>query len=84
MEVLITTMKIRKKSRDGYLKAYLPWQKGILLSTKYLKSLYNDLVENGPLTCILTTRLKQDFVENFFSGYFEFVVYLVIILIQGR
>uniref|UniRef100_A0A0K2VAS0 Uncharacterized protein n=1 Tax=Lepeophtheirus salmonis TaxID=72036 RepID=A0A0K2VAS0_LEPSM len=60
MEVLINSMKIRRKSRDGYLKAYLIWQEGILMS---IKSLYNDLVENGPLTYILTTKLCRKFIQ---------------------
>uniref|UniRef100_A0A0K2V8B5 Putative LOC100575639 [Acyrthosiphon pisum] n=1 Tax=Lepeophtheirus salmonis TaxID=72036 RepID=A0A0K2V8B5_LEPSM len=62
MEVLITSMKIERWLFKG-----LSSMEGILISIKSLKSVYNDLVENCLLTYILTTRLNQDLVENFFS-----------------
>ena len=61
MEKLIATMKVNGKM------AMMQWQKGILISIQSTRALYNDLVRNGPLDFILTSRLNQDCLENFFS-----------------
>jgi hypothetical protein len=45
----------------------LPFQNGIMLSVNSLKSLYADLKEKYGLRYILTCRLNQDVLENFFS-----------------
>jgi hypothetical protein len=45
----------------------LPFQKGILISNKSLKGLYEYLNEHYDLEYILTRRLNQDILENFFS-----------------
>lgn len=61
MEQLIKEMKIEGLSHK------LPWQKGILISIQSMRALYDDLVVHGPLQFILTTRLNQDHLENYFS-----------------
>ena len=54
-----TTGKIRT--------AKLPWQHGLICSIKSTKSLYNDLVVNGPFEFLMTAKLNQDCLENLFS-----------------
>lgn len=53
-------------SKEKLRNALQTFQKGILLSIKSLKALYRDLHEMG-ITFILTHRLNQDCLENFFS-----------------
>ena len=45
----------------------LPFQKGILQSINALKLLYADLRERHGIKYILTYRLNQDVIENFFN-----------------
>ena len=47
--------------------ALIPWQHAIKCIIKAVRGLFIDLVENGPLDCILTKRLDQDCLENLFS-----------------
>ena len=47
-------------------KTYL-WPHGIAIQCKALKELYFEMVKFGPLRFLLTARLNQDFVENYFS-----------------
>ena len=54
---------------DGSLKvSELPWQHGIMCSIFSTRKLYLDLVVNGNFEFLLTSRLNQDCLENFFSG----------------
>lgn len=65
MEVLSDmVMRIRSLRVN---KRFLPFQKGILISSKSLVSLYDALHTRFGLTYILTRRLNQDVVESFFS-----------------
>ena len=48
-------------------KLPLPWEHGIRCSIKSTKSLYNDLVVNGPFEFLMTAKLNQDCLENLFS-----------------
>ena len=50
-----------KKTRN------LPFQKGILISSKSLLALFDDLREKRGLEFLLTSHLNQDCLENFFS-----------------
>ena len=55
-------------SRTGKIRtAQLPWQHGLICSIKSTKSLYNDLVVNGPFEFLMTAKLNQDCLENMFS-----------------
>eukprot|EP00094_Tigriopus_californicus_P013854 TCALIF_13409-PA protein Name:"Similar to T Transposable element P transposase (Drosophila melanogaster)" AED:0.43 eAED:0.45 QI:0/0/0/1/1/1/2/0/323 len=45
----------------------LPWQFGILASINSMKAMYKYLTTNTNVRYILTLRLNQDFLENFFS-----------------
>ena len=44
-----------------------PWEIGILCSIYATRALYKDLVVQGPFKYLLTARLNQDCLENFFS-----------------
>ena len=56
-------------NKDGSLKeTELPWEHGIMCSIHSTRKLYNDLVSNGNFDFLLTSRLNQDCLENFFSG----------------
>ena len=50
----------------GPTSAVLPFQHGILCGIKSLRSLLDE-IENEGWEYILTARLNQDVVENFFS-----------------
>ena len=62
---------------DGSLKdGKQPWQHGILCSIKSTRKLWTDMVKDGPMLFLLTCRLNQDCLENFFSrirGKFTYV-----------
>lgn len=49
-------------------KVLLPFQKGILISNSSLSQLFDYLKEKYEVQFILTYRLNQDIVENFFSA----------------
>ena len=54
--------------KDGGLKTdELPWQHGILCSIRATKKLHSDLVVNGEFSFLMTSRLNQDCLENYFS-----------------
>ncbi|KAK4295516.1 hypothetical protein Pmani_031930 [Petrolisthes manimaculis] len=46
---------------------YLPFQKGIVISSKSVVTLYESLKERFNISYILTRRLNQDILEHFFS-----------------
>ena len=55
-------------SNDGkLLQSKQPWQIGMQCSIKSTHALYDELVKNGPFRYLLTSRLNQDCLENFFS-----------------
>ena len=70
-ELLATVSLLVKDMRVGKKNHLLPFQKGILISNRSLKNLYNDMkimFENThPVIYIMTTRLNQDVVENLFA-----------------
>ena len=45
----------------------VPWQRGIYCIIKSIKGLFHVLVTKGPLDYIITRRVNQDCLENFFS-----------------
>jgi len=54
--------------RVGNSRTIYPFQRGILISIESLKGLFNDVAESRMrMTYIITCRVNQDFVENFFS-----------------
>ena len=54
--------------KDGGLKTdQLPWQHGILCSIRATKKLHSDLVVNGEFSFLMSSRLNQDCLENYFS-----------------
>jgi hypothetical protein len=56
------------KLRAGRKKAMMPWQKGLLISTKSMILLYTSLLVNySPMWYFHSARVNQDFVENTFS-----------------
>jgi hypothetical protein len=62
---LISRLDVR--GPRGICAAWKPWQKGIILSTKVVLSLHEDLVVRGNYKSLLTARLTQDALENLFS-----------------
>ena len=55
-------------NEDGSLKeGKQPWQYGIACSIKATRKLHKELVINGNFSFLLTSRLNQDCLENFFS-----------------
>jgi hypothetical protein len=51
----------------GGRDAWKPIQSGVRLSTQSILGLFEDLVVNGPYQYLMTGRMTQDCVENFFS-----------------
>jgi hypothetical protein len=51
----------------GFNMTLKPWQKGIMLASKVVLLLHQDLVVNGNYKCLVTRRLTQDALENLFS-----------------
>lgn len=71
-QILNKITTVMKNSRVGSHKTLLPFQKGIILSNtslkellKYLKEKYS--TENFKIVYIITYRINQDVLENFFS-----------------
>lgn len=63
MERLVKTMKF-----GGIRQTMLPFQKGILVSIKSMRALFADITSLYPsIFFILTRRLNQDCLENYFS-----------------
>jgi len=56
--------ELRVKGRTGLL----PFQKGILITNTSLKLLFDDLKSKHNIKYILTYRLNQDILENFFGA----------------
>ena len=55
-------------NKDGSVKdGKQPWQHGILCSIKSTRKLWTEMVKDGPMLFLLTSRLNQDCLENFFS-----------------
>nr|CAH7759843.1 unnamed protein product [Callosobruchus chinensis] len=61
MSDLVNSMRV------GNHKGIIPFQKGILLTSRSLKALLPYLQEKYNVEYILTSRLNQDVLENFFS-----------------
>lgn len=53
--------------RVGSRKSMLPFQKGFIISINSLLGLYQQMKTKHDVTYILTSRLNQDCIENFFS-----------------
>ena len=62
MIAMITEMRVQGK------KVLAPFQTGILISSKSVKLWFNDLEKRYNVKYILTYRLNQDVLENFFSA----------------
>jgi hypothetical protein len=63
---IISRLQVMTSSR-GLSEAWKPWQKGILLSTRTILALHDELVQNGNYSFLLTCRFTQDALENLFS-----------------
>ena len=61
METLMTTMRVHKFNN------LIQFQKGVIISIRSLRQLRTDLNKKYGLTYLLTRRLNQDVLENFFS-----------------
>ena len=53
-----------------------PWQIGIQCSINATRALHNDLVVHGQFKYLLTARVNQDCLENFFSRIRGIYLYL--------
>jgi hypothetical protein len=58
---------VEEMRRVGKKTANLPFQKGIVTSSRSLLTLYNELSSRHGVEFILTSHLNQDALENFFS-----------------
>ncbi|XP_071572048.1 uncharacterized protein [Temnothorax nylanderi] len=69
MQLLVLMSMYIENMRVGKRKSLMPFQKGIIISNASLKGLFNYLQSKYPEHCkyILTRRLQQDILENFFS-----------------
>ena len=68
MENFLDNFHVMDTEEKGYRqKAKMPWQYGLMCSVRATRSLYKELVVNGPFTFLLTTKLNQDCIENLFS-----------------
>ena len=68
MEEFLMKLSIFDQNVNGGLKkSPMPWQTGIMCSIYSTRALHQDLVVNGNFKYILTARLNQDALENFFS-----------------
>ena len=65
--VLETFCKTMSETRSLKRKSLLPFQRGMLISSKALILLYEDLQRNFGIEYIRTACLNQDICENFFS-----------------
>lgn len=65
-EILKKTDEVILELRTPGKKSMLPFQKGILISNESLRGLYKYLKSNYNFEYILTNRLNQDVLENFF------------------
>ena len=61
MEQLISATRV------GNHRALIPFQKGILMSIKSLRSLFPELAARYDVSYLLTHRINQDCLESFFS-----------------
>jgi len=61
MDKFILSMRVFGK------QALMQFQKGILMSNSSLRNLYEDLKIHYNMQYIITRRLNQDVLENFFS-----------------
>lgn len=66
MELTVTNMRVL--TAKGNKKALLPFQKGILMSIKSLRMLFEDMKDRYGISFIITNRLKQDILDNFFTS----------------
>ena len=60
-------LQLISNCRFGQRKTLLPFQKGIIIGIQATVQLFNDLSSRFQLRYLLTARLNQDLVENFFS-----------------
>ena len=68
MEAFLMNLSIFDQNVNGGLKkSPMPWQTGMMCSIYSIRALHQDLVVNGDYKYILTSRVNQDALENFFS-----------------
>lgn len=66
-ELLDQVSRVVSSMVVGKHKSILPFQKGILLTSKSITELYRHVKSTYGVEYILTSRLNQDVLENFFS-----------------
>ena len=67
LNVLLKFISLMKKSIVSSKKSLLPFQKGIVISSKSMISLFQDLKDRYDISYIITSRLNQDVIEHFFG-----------------
>ena len=68
MKIIQKMTEVMTAMRVVRHRALLPFQKGIIITNKSLEGLYHYLVTTYNLEYIMTRRLNQDVLENFFSN----------------
>lgn len=66
--------------RVGKHKQMIPFQKGILLTNRSLIEMYDYLKRKYEFEYVLTSRLNQDVLENFFLTFVEWVAQMITLL----
>ena len=64
---LLKFTKVMRDARVVGSNSMLPFQKGFVMSSTALRGLYSAVQRHHGLSYLLTSRLNQDCVENFFS-----------------
>ena len=67
LEILNDMIEMMKSSRVGKFRKLLPFQIGVIISSKSIQSLYLELTELYSIRYILTRRLNQDVIEHSFG-----------------
>ena len=65
----ITSLRARWENKEGLKNKIQPWQEGMLMNINALKPMFDELKREypGQIDYILTYRLNQDCLEQFFS-----------------
>ena len=67
LNVLLKIISRMEKSIVSSKKSLLPFQKGIVISSKSMISFFQDLKDRYYISYIITKRLNQDVIEHFFG-----------------
>ena len=67
LNVFLKIISLMEKSIVSSKKSLLPFQKGIVISSKSMISLFKDLKDRYDISYIITRRMNQNVIEHFFG-----------------